>query len=208
MKRHVTIVDDDNALRDSLGLLLRFRGYDVAEYGSGEDFLGDSNRVRPDCIILDLKMPGINGLDVLERWRSHDGTTPIIVVTAFGDISSAKTALRAGAFDFLEKPIDAEEMVGLLEQAVTKFDEAIAAESERSAVYECLSRLTVRERQILDAVVECRHNREIAADLGLSVRTVEVYKARIMEKMRVSRPAELIRLFTRFALPARSDASR
>ena len=197
MKTRIAIVDDDDALRDSLGVLLKFREYDVLEFRDGESFLQDSASAKLDCLVLDLKMPGIGGLDVLKTCRERGYAMPIIVVTAFGDVASAKTALKGGAFDFVEKPVDWDEMIRLIDEAVSQYRQANAQDSERVSVEERLARLSGREREILDAVLQGKHNREIAAALGLSVRTVEVYKARMMEKMRVSRLAELIRLFAR-----------
>jgi two-component system response regulator DctR len=196
--RKVGIVDDDDALRDSLSVLLRFRDYDVQEFKTGESFIENGLDNNLECLILDLKMPGMGGLQVLETCQKKNFLAPVIIVTAFGEVSSAKEALKSGAFDFLEKPIDGEEMLQLIQNALSRFDQTIAEEEERQSVRECLARLTPRERQILDAVLEAQHNREIAGALGLSVRTVEVYKARMMEKMRVSRLAELIKLFARY----------
>ncbi len=196
--RKIGIVDDDDALRDSLSVLLRFRDYEVVEFSNGESFLIDGLNSDLECLILDLKMPGIGGLEVLAMCQEQKFLAPIIVATAFGEVSSAKVALKSGAFDFVEKPIDGDEMVQLIEGAVRQFDRTVAVEEERSAVKECLARLTPREREILDAVLLGQHNREIAAALELSVRTIEVYKARMMEKMRVSRLAELIKMFAKF----------
>jgi FixJ family two-component response regulator len=196
-KRLVGIVDDDDALRDSLGLLLRFKNYDVAEFSSGEALLAADPAPALECLILDLKMRGMNGLDVLDAVLARGGRMPVIVVTAFGDVSSAKRALKSGAFDFLEKPIHEDQMLKAIQDALAQFDQTLALAAEQSALDERISRLTGREKQILDAVLLGRHNREIAAELNISVRTVEVYKSRMMEKMQVSRLAELVRLFAR-----------
>ncbi len=198
-KRKIAVVDDDNALRDSLGVLLRFRDFDVTEFASGEDFLQSQDRGSFDCIILDLKMAGIGGLGVLERCKAERVETPFIVVTAFADVASAKTALKSGAFDYLEKPVDEGDMLQVIEQALSQMDRKAAMLNERKTVEECMSRLSARESEILQYVVAGQHNREIAASLEISVRTVEVYKARMMEKMRVTRLADLIRLMTRHA---------
>lgn len=199
--RTIGIIDDDAALRDSLALVLRFKNYEVVEFGSGEELLKSPALSRLDCMILDLRMTGVGGLEVLESCRSRGLTAPIIVVTAFGNVEAAKRALRSGAFDFLEKPIHEEEMTRVISDALSKSDREAAAVAERTNIKERLASLSGRERQVLDAVLEGRHNREIAADLKLSVRTVEVYKGRVMEKMRVSRLAELIRIFARLDPP-------
>lgn len=196
-ERTIGIVDDDDALRDSLGLVLRFRDYDVIEFNSGEALLAAEPPPPLDCLILDLRMRNMNGLDVLDACRAKGLMMPIIVVSAFGDVSSTKRALKSGAFDFLEKPIHEEQMLRVIEEALTQFDQAMAQHAEQSSLDERVQRLTGREKQILDAVLLGRHNREIAGELNISVRTVEVYKSRMMEKMQVTRLAELVRLFAR-----------
>lgn len=196
--RTIGIVDDDAALRDSLALILRFRDFNVIEFGSGEELLASPDLPRLDCMILDLRMGGIGGLDVVEACRARGIATPIIVVTAFGNVASARHALKSGAFDFLEKPVHEEQMMRVVDEALSVSDRDAEQRAERQHLEERLAALSGRERQVLDAVLDGRHNREIAADLKLSVRTIEVYKARVMEKMRVSRLAELIRLFARF----------
>ncbi len=195
--RTIGIVDDDDALRDSLALVLRFRNYDVLEFNSGESLLAHEPMPHMDCMILDLRMKEKTGLEVLESCRARGVTVPIVVVTAFGEVSSATRALKSGAFDFLEKPVHEEQMLKVIEDALSQFDRVSAQQAERQQLEERVASLTGRERQVFDAVLLGQHNREIAADLGLSVRTVEVYKARVMEKMRVSRLAELIKLYAR-----------
>jgi two-component system response regulator FixJ len=148
-------------------------------------------------MILDLRMPGSGGLEVLEACRARRITAPIIVVTAFGNVASATHALKLGAFDFLEKPVHEEQMLRVVNEALSRADHAAALRAERLLLAERLESLTARERQVLDAVLDGRHNREIAAELKLSVRTVEIHKGRVMQKMNVERLAELIRLFAR-----------
>jgi FixJ family two-component response regulator len=195
--RTIGIVDDDEALRDSLALILRFRNFNVLEFDSGEVFLAQDPMPRMDCVILDLRMKERDGLEVLEACRKRGLATPIVVVTAFGNVSSATRALKLGATDFLEKPVHEEQMLRAITEALSQFDHASAQRAERQHIKERLDSLSVRERQVLDAVLLGRHNREIAAELGLSVRTIEVYKARVMAKMNVSRIAELIKLFAK-----------
>jgi two-component system response regulator FixJ len=195
--RTIGIVDDDAALRDSLALILRFRDFDVVEFSSGEELLTSPALPHLDCMILDLRMGGMSGLEVVESCRARGVTVPIIMVSAFGSVASATRALKSGAFDFLEKPVHEDQMVRVVGEAMSQSDRAANLRAERVHLEERLAALSGREKQVLDAVLDGRHNREIAADLKLSVRTIEVYKARVMEKMRVSRLAELIRLFAR-----------
>jgi len=195
--RTIGIIDDDEALRDSLALILRFRNFSVLEFNSGEAFLAHDPLPRMDCVILDLRMQEMGGLDVLEACRARGLASPVVVVTAFGNVSSATRALKSGAFDFLEKPVHEEQMLQVIGEALSQFDHVAAQQAERQHIEARLASLSTRERQVLDAVLLGRHNREIAAEFGLSVRTIEVYKARVMEKMRVSRIAELIKLFAK-----------
>lgn len=195
--RTIGIVDDDAGLRDSLALVLRFRDFEVLEFGSGEELLASPALPRLDCMVLDLRMTGMGGLEIVETCKSRGINAPIIVVTAFGSVASATRALKSGAFDFLEKPVHEEEMVRVVGEALSRSGRVASLRAERQQLEERLATLSVRERQVLDAVLDGRHNREIAASLKLSVRTIEVYKARVMEKVRVSRLAELIRLFVR-----------
>jgi FixJ family two-component response regulator len=196
--RTIGIVDDDEALRDSLALILRFRNYDVIEFESGEALLEKDPLPRMDCMILDLRMKEKDGLEVLETCLSRGFTPPIVVVTAFGNVSAATRALKSGAFDFLEKPVHEEQMLRVIEDALSQFDITTTRLAERMEVEQRLSSLTNREHQVLESVLQGRHNREIAAQFGLSVRTIEVHKAHIMEKMQVTRIAELIKMFARF----------
>ncbi len=169
----------------------------MLEFNSGEALLTQETMPHMDCMILDLRMKGADGLEVLEACRACGLGMPIVVVTAFGNVSAATRALKSGAFDFLEKPVHEEQMLRVIEDALSQFDQVMARQAERQQLEERVASLTGRERQVFDAVLNGMHNREIAADLGLSVRTVEVYKSRVMEKLRVSRLAELIKLYAR-----------
>jgi RNA polymerase sigma factor (sigma-70 family) len=190
----VAIVDDDDAVRDALALLLRLHGFDVQAFASGDAFLDFAGKRACDCVLLDLRMEGTTGLDVQAALATRGLAYPIIVVTAHGDVATTRAALKAGAFDFIEKPFDDE----LLLRAIRGATEASAqhrVRSEREARFaNSLRRLTPREREVLDHVLAGRHNREIAALLGISPRTVEVYKARLMDKLHVDRLPDLIRL--------------
>ena len=190
----VAIVDDDEAVRDSLSLLLRLHGFDVDAFASGDAFLESAGARAIDCVLLDLRMSGSTGLDVQAALAARGLAYPIIVVTVHGDVATTRATLKAGAFDFIEKPFDDE----LLLRAIRAATEASAqrrARAERNVRFaQSLGRLTPREREVLDHVLTGRHNREIAALLGISPRTVEVYKARIMDKLDVERLPDLIRL--------------
>lgn len=196
------LIDDDSAIRDSLSLWLGMRGVRCVAYESAESFLSD---VRPDwrgCVLVDLQLEGINGLQMQAELAERGITMPVIFVTAHGDVSTARDALKAGALDFIEKPVDNERLVELVESAMAEDAEAAQRQEQASLLAGRLQRLTQREREVMEQVVAGRHNREIAADLGISPRTVEVYKARLMDKLDVRRVADLVKL----ALEAQAES--
>jgi RNA polymerase sigma factor (sigma-70 family) len=196
----VFIVDDDAAVRDSLSLLLGLRGYKTRSFARGEDFLATMDPAARGCVLLDLRMPDVDGIAVQAALAALGITLPVIILTAHGDVASARAALKGGAFDFLEKPIDDTLLLRTSDAALGR-DASARIESERSdALRRRVARLTPRERQVLAAVIDGRHNREIAANLGISPRTVEVYKARLMDKLQIDRLPELIRLALEFQL--------
>lgn len=190
----VYVVEDDAAVRSSLELLLRVRGYLAEGYGCGEDFLEQAALRRPACLIADVRLPGIDGLELARRLKSHAAAIPVIIVTAHGDVSTARAALREGAVDFLEKPVDEAELFDAVEQALASDQRSFSLEQERHLHLQRLQRLTAREREVFDRITEGRHNREIADEFGISPRTVEVHRARIMEKLDAQRVSDLFRL--------------
>jgi two-component system, LuxR family, response regulator FixJ len=199
----VFIVDDDDAVRDSLALLLDLHGYRTQAYGSAEDFLDRINEGIRGCMLLDLRLPGMTGLELQAALVTRKIALPILILTAHGDIATARHALKAGAFDFIEKPIDPERFIPSIEAALTADAAAREDVVRRVGLERKLERLTPRERQVLEFVVSGRHNREIAAHLGISPRTVEVYKARMMQKLQVERLPDLIRIALDLDLPER-----
>ena len=201
----VFIVDDDDAVRDSLALLLGLQGYRTQAYGAAEDFLDQIDEGIRGCMLLDLRLPGMNGLELQAALATRKIALPILILTAHGDIATARHALKAGAFDFIEKPIDPERLIPAIEAAFAA-DATVREDVARRVGFERkLERLTTRERQVLEFVVSGRHNREIAADLGISPRTVEVYKARMMQKLQVERLPDLIRIALDLDLPVRDQ---
>ena len=190
----VAIVDDDEAVRDSLALLLRLHGFDVQSFASGEDFVAWAGTQPVDCVLLDLRMQGMSGLDVQAALAARGLDYPVIVLTAHGDVATTRTTLKAGAFDFIEKPFDDALLLRAIQAASEASEKRRAREVREVRFAQSLARLTPREREVLDHVLAGRHNREIAALLGISPRTVEVYKARLMDKLRVDRLPDLIRL--------------
>jgi RNA polymerase sigma factor (sigma-70 family) len=193
----VYIVDDDPSVRQSLVLWLGMRGHRTQEFGSGEEFLAE---IRPDsrgCAIVDVRLTGIDGLELQNRLREREIRLPLLFVTGHGDVSTARTALKGGAFDFIEKPIDSDHLVEVVAAALAEDRQRAQESAQVAQLRERIARLTRREREVMEQVVAGRHNREIAAQLGISPRTVEVYKARLMDKLDVQRVADLVKLAIR-----------
>jgi FixJ family two-component response regulator len=190
----VFIVDDDPAVRDALGLLLSIKGYRTAVFASGEDFL---RAWRPEwigCLLLDVRMSGLDGLAVQKKLGELHSHLPIIIITGHADVSLARQAFKAQAADFLEKPLDDVKLFGAIEEAFSHAGAAQAEFQHREHTRRLLQNLTPRERQVLDLIVTGQHNRNIAPALDISVRTVEVHKARIMSKLGVDNVADLVRI--------------
>ena len=190
----VHIVDDDEAMRDSLKWLLESRGLKVELYHSAEAFLHALNCGFCGCLVLDVRMPGMNGLDLYEQLRARASTLPVIFITGHGDVPMAVSALKKGAADFIEKPFNNQDMLGLIESCMKQDRAAAAKRAENASVAQRLDSLTQREREVLGLIVGGKLNKQIANDLGISIKTVEVLRSRVMEKMGASSVAELVQL--------------
>ena len=190
----VFIIDDDASVRDALGLLLSVRGYRTALFASAEDFLSAWRADWAGCLLLDIRMPGMDGLALQERLIELGCTLPVIVMTGHGDVDSARQAFRARAIDFLEKPLDDGKMINAIEEAFSRESSVLQdkARAERSS--RLLQALTPRELEVMHLVVQGLHNREIADKLVISVRTVEVHKSHLMAKLEVDNVADLVRI--------------
>lgn len=192
----VFVVDDDAAIRDSLSLLISLRGLRASVFSSAEDFLAVYNRSWRGCLLADLKMPGMNGLELQNALRQNDMFLPIVVLTAHGDVSTTRTALKNGAVDFLEKPVDDDLLVDVLVNAIRIDNERYRAHIQDSQTATLLGHLTSRERAVLELLADGLQHREIAERLAISPRTVEVYKARMMGKLHCRSLAEVVRIGT------------
>lgn len=193
----VYIVDDDHSVRDALGLLLSVRGYRTAVFANGEGFLNAWQRDWIGCLLIDIRMPGMDGLTLQQKLIELDCRLPVIIMTGHGDANLARQAFRASAVDFLEKPFDDEKLIDAITEAFNR-EEALLQERERGdQLARVLRELTPREREVMELVVTGKHNREIAPALGISVRTVEVHKAHLMAKLDVSSVADLVRISMR-----------
>ena len=190
----VFLVDDDPGVRDSLSLLLSLKGVRTQLYADAESFIATYQPQWPGCVLTDLRMPGRTGLELQTALRERGVEIPVVVLTAHGDVATARAALKNGAFDFLEKPVDDAVLLDVLENALRVDRERRAAAASRSSADARRERLTPREREILTQLVAGHQHREIAIKLGISPRTVEVHKARIMEKLECHSLAELIRI--------------
>ncbi len=198
----VWIIDDDDAVRDSLGFLLTAEGMSVETFASAEDFLAGSRQAGHGCVVTDVRMPGMSGIDLLDRLaRSSRSDIPVIVITGHGDIPLAVEAMKKGAADFIEKPCDDDRLIAAIRAALGRPHAAGEVDGQRAQALARLATLSARERQVLDGLVAGSANKAIAFDLGISPRTVEVYRANVMTKMQASSLSELVRL----ALLAGSD---
>ncbi|QDV06919.1 Transcriptional regulatory protein FixJ [Planctomycetes bacterium Poly30] len=190
----VFIVDDDPAMRDSLGFLIGSVGRRVETYASAEDFLEAYDTERPGCIVLDVRMPGLSGLELMERLHEDRFAPPVVLITGHGDIPMAVRALKAGAFDFIEKPFSDQVLLERIQQALQKDSQERSDEQDRADFERRSGRLTAREKQVFELVVAGKPNKVVATDLGLSQKTVEVHRAHVMEKMRAESFADLVKM--------------
>jgi two-component system response regulator FixJ len=190
----VFLIDDDLGVRDSLGLLLSLKGIRTQLFATAESFIAAYRVEWPGCVLTDLRMPGMTGLELQSALRERQIDLPVVVLTAHGDVATVRTALKNGAFDFLEKPVEDAMLLDVLQNALRVDRERRASATARSAATGRLERLTAREHEVLTLLAAGRQNRDIAVDLGISPRTVEVHKARIMEKLDCHSLAEVIRL--------------
>jgi FixJ family two-component response regulator len=190
----VYIVDDDPAIRDSLSLMLGLAGYKVALFADAESFLAACQPDWAGCVIADLRLPGRSGIELQAELRNRNDKLHFVIITAHGDVATARTAFQARAVDFLEKPFDHAELIEAIESAFTRTQRRVELDLARDADEHRLAMLTEREREVLRHVAQGLHAKEIARALDISSRTVEVHKAHIMGKLGVRTVAELVRL--------------
>jgi two-component system, LuxR family, response regulator FixJ len=190
----VHIIDDDDALRESLAFLLQSAQIEVRSYPSASAFLDALPEVGLGCVITDVRMPGLSGIDLLKRLRDGKIGVPVIVVTGHGDVPLAVEAMKFGAIDFLEKPFDDEVLLSAVRSAMRNQEGESKRHAERAAIEDRLAALSKRERDVLEGLVGGRANKQIAFDLGISPRTVEIYRANLMEKMKATSLSDLVRM--------------
>jgi two-component system response regulator FixJ len=190
----VYVVDDDEAIRRSLTFLLRTAGIPSQSYDSALSFLRDVERLAPGCIITDIRMPGMDGLEMVRRLKEKDVPHPVIVITGHGDIPLAVEAMKAGAIDFIEKPFRDEVLLAAVRTALNVEEKASANDAARRRYQDVFANLSPREQEVLRSVVEGKTNKVIAYDFGISPRTVEVHRANMMMKSGARSLSELVRM--------------
>ena len=190
----VHVIDDDDASRQSLAFLLQTADIEVETYASAAAFLDRLAGIGASCIITDVRMPGMSGIDLLRRLKDLKVDTPVIVITGHGDIALAVEAMKIGAMDFLEKPFDDEVLLASVRSALRQRDADEKRNAERADIEGRLGALSNRERDVLAGLVAGRANKQIAYDLGISPRTVEIYRANLMNKMQAGSLSELVRM--------------
>lgn len=193
-KAVVYVIDDDASVRNSLGRLIRSVGLDVKTFLSARDFLSYNPPDRPGCLVLDVKMPGMTGMELQEELTAVNRFIPIIFITGFGNVPVSVQAMKAGAFDFLEKPFDDKTLIDAIHRAIHHDIQYRQRNSELLAIRKRRERLTKREQQVFELVVTGMLNKQIAFQLGITEKTIKVHRARIMQKMEAQSLADLVRL--------------
>jgi two-component system response regulator FixJ len=197
----VFIVDDDEAMRESLAFLLGTAGFKVSLFELASKFLEALPDLKVGCLITDIRMPEIDGLELMRRLRAAGRSFPVIVMTGHADVPLAVEAMKLGAFEFLEKPFDDKQLIERINAALEQGAAVAAAAQETREISERIAKLTERERQVLERLVVGQSNKAIGRDLDISPRTVEIYRANVMGKMKVSSISELVRLTLRAGFP-------
>ena len=193
-KAIVHIVDDDKAIRDSLEILMKSVGFESKSYDSAEMFLDEADLYAPGCLVVDIRMQGMSGLELQQVLKDKDSKLPVIIITGHGDVPMAVQAMQAGAIDFLEKPYDNNLLLSRIKHSL-----AVVTESQDKLRFSAdakarLSRLTPREREVMNLLVAGKHNKVIAKELAISVRTAEAHRAKVMKKLRAESLSDIVRL--------------
>jgi two-component system, LuxR family, response regulator FixJ len=192
--RAVHIIDDDQAIRDSLAFLLRSAQLEVRSFDSAKTFLDTLPNASVGCVITDIRMPDMSGIDLLRRLKELKVGVPVIVITGHGDIALAVEAMKIGATDFFEKPFNDDQLVASVRAALQQQQDQTKRGAERAEIEHRISTLSAREKDVLAGLIDGRANKQIAFDLGISPRTVEIYRANLMNKMRAESLSDLVRM--------------
>jgi len=190
----VHVIDDDEAIRESLAFLLESAQLDVKTYESANAFLETLSREAHGCVVTDIRMPGVSGIELLRQLKTMGVALPVIVITGHADVPLAVEAMKSGAVDFIEKPFDDDAFLSTIRSALRQHEKDARREAERSEIHARLAALSGRERQVLEGLVAGYPNKTIAFDLGISARTVEIYRANVMTKMQANSLSDLVRM--------------
>lgn len=196
----VYVVDDDESLRRAMGRLLQAAGYEVCSYSSAGDFALRKEPRRRGCLLLDVRMPGPSGLDLQKALARDEHPLPIIFLTGHGDVPSSVRAMKAGAVDFLTKPVKREILLRAVRSALAQDQEDTRSSEELNELRARLATLTPREREVFQLVISGKLNKQVAGDLGMAERTVKAHRAQVMQKMKVTSLAELVHLSDKLAV--------
>ena len=190
----VHLVDDDDSVRRSVGFMLKTSGYRVKSYGSGTELLEEARRLEPGCVLLDIRMPNMDGLEVQQELRNLGISLPVIIMTGHGDIRLSVRAMKTGAIDFIEKPFEKAALLSAIEDGFSSLTRSNSGRERSKNASVRLQVLTPRERDVLDGLAKGLPNKTIAYDLGISPRTVEIHRANLMSKLEVRSLSEALRL--------------
>jgi len=199
-KGNVYIIDDDEAMRDSLNFLLDSAGYRVRLYETATSFLDALPGLEFGCVVSDVRMPGIDGIELLKRMKTAGNRFPILIMTGHGDVPLAVEAMKLGAIDFLEKPFEDDRLTAMIESAIRQADTTARTEAVTQDIAARIASLSPRERQVMDGLIAGLSNKLIAREYDISPRTIEVYRANVMTKMQANSLSELVRLAMRAGL--------
>jgi FixJ family two-component response regulator len=190
----VFVVDDDAGVRSSIRLLLKSVGIPATPMASAQEFLDAFDPAQPGCLVLDIRMPGMNGLELQQQLNLRGAIIPVLFITGHGDVPMAVEAMQQGAFDFLQKPFRDQELIDRIHKALERDREAREALAQHDQIRAKLAALTSRERQVLDLLTQGKQNKVMAAELGISQRTVEIHRAHVMDKLGARSLAQLVRM--------------
>jgi len=193
----VYVIDDDQAMRDSLEFLLGSADFDVKLFESALDFLNEMPSLPFGCIVSDVRMPGMNGMDLLKQLKNDRARLPVVIMTGHGDVPLAVEAMKLGAIDFIEKPFEDDRLIGMIETSLKQAGEEARSEAVSQDIAARIQSLSPRERQVMDGLIAGMSNKVIAREFDISPRTIEVYRANVMTKMQASSLSELVRMAMR-----------
>jgi FixJ family two-component response regulator len=205
-KSIVFVVDDDVSVRESLELLIRFAGWQPEVFASAQEFLAHPRVFAPCCMILDVSLPDLDGLELQKLIASDRTDMPIIFITGYGDIPMTVRAMKAGAVEFLTKPYDDEVLLGAIRHAIKRSESALGGEAEIQALRDCYASLTPREREVMALVVSGLLNKQVGLRLGISEITVKAHRGKVMQKMKADSLADLVKMAERFSLTPASNS--